>query len=65
MTVEEARSLNKGDYVFYNHLKYKVLHTKEHRDAHTNEVFISIKCSRKNETVWLSNKFAEVHDELG
>lgn len=60
MTVDEAKSLNKGDYVFYNDLKYKVLHTKEHRSAHTNELYISIKCKRGNETVWLNNKLAEL-----
>lgn len=58
MTVEEAKLLNKGDYVFYKDIKYKVLHTKECRHAHTNEIYISIKCKRQNETLWLMNKFA-------
>lgn len=60
MTVEEARNLNKGDYILYKDKKYKVLHTKELRANDTNEVYINIKCSNKNETWWLPNKFAEV-----
>jgi hypothetical protein len=59
MTVEEAKKLNKGDYVFYKGQKYKVLHTQERRANDTNEVYIAIKCSNKNETLWLPNKFAE------
>ena len=60
MTIDEAKSLNKGDYIIYNNLKYKVLHTKEQRSSHTNELYVNIKCSRQNETLWLSNKFAEL-----
>lgn len=60
MNVEEAKHLNKGDFIFYNNKKYKVLHTKELRSNATNEIYISIKCSNKNETLWLMNKFAEV-----
>lgn len=59
MTVEEAKKLNKGDYVFYKGQKYKVLHTQERRANDTNEVYISIKCSNKNATWWLPNEFAE------
>ncbi len=58
MTVEEAKLLNKGDYIFYNGVRYKVLHTKECRCAHTNEIYVSIKCARQKETLWLMNKFA-------
>ena len=58
MTVEEAMYLNKGDYVFYKGNRYKVLHIKECRNAHTNEVYVKIKCGRRNETLWLSNEFA-------
>lgn len=61
MTVEEAKTLNKGDYIFYKGQKYKVLHTKELRANDTNEIYINIKCSNKNETLWLPNKFAEVY----
>jgi hypothetical protein len=60
MTIEEAKELNNGDYVFYNGFKYKVLHIKEHRDAHTNEPYVTVKCSRNNETIWLNNKFVEL-----
>jgi translation elongation factor P/translation initiation factor 5A len=58
MTVEEARLLKKGDFIFYNDVKYKVLHIKECRSANTNEIYINIKCKRGNETLWLMNKFA-------
>ena len=58
MTVNEAKKLNKGDYILYNGLKYKVLNTKECRSASTNEIYVSIKCCRQNETLWLFNKFA-------
>lgn len=57
MTVEEARLLKKGDYVFYKDIKYKVLHIKECRASHTNEIYINIKCQRQNETAWLTNNF--------
>ena len=57
MTVEEAKLLNKGDYIFYKDIKYKVLHIKECRNAHTNDTYIRIKCKTKNETLWLSNEF--------
>ena len=61
MTVEEAKKLNKGDYILYKNKKYKVLHTKELRAHDTNEIYISIKCCNKNEILyWLPNKFAEV-----
>lgn len=60
MTVEEARRLNKGDYIYYNNKSYKVLHTKEARAHDTNEVYVRIKCTRKTETLWLPNSFAEV-----
>ena len=60
MTIEEAKKLHKGNNILYNGKKYKVLHTKELRANDTNEVYINIKCSNKNETLWLSNKFAEV-----
>ena len=56
MTVEEARTLNKGDCVFYKGNPYKVLHTKECRSAHTNEVYVSIKCKKQNDTWWLMNE---------
>lgn len=62
MTIEEARNLSKGDYILYNGKKYKVLNTKELRANDTNEVYISIKCSNKNETWWLPNKFVEVNE---
>ena len=58
MTVEEARVLNKGDYIFYNNLEYKVLHSKEHRKFN-NEVFIEIKCRRGNEILWLVNSLID------
>lgn len=58
VTVEEAKTLNKGDFVLYNNLKYKVSSVKECRNSHTNEIYINIKCCRRNETIWLSNKFA-------
>ena len=57
MTVEEAKSLNKGDNILYKGMQYKVLHIKECRSAHTNEVYVSIKCKRQNETWWLMNEF--------
>lgn len=60
MTLEEARNLNNGDYILYNGLKYKALHVKEHRNAHTNELCVTIKCSRQNETIWLSSELIEV-----
>lgn len=60
MTVDEARIIKKGDYILYKNTKYKVLHTKELRANDTNEVYISIKCSNKDATWWLPNKFAEV-----
>lgn len=60
MTLEEARNLNKGDYILYNGLKYKLLHVKEHRNAHTNELCITIKCSRQNEIIWLNSELIEV-----
>lgn len=60
MTVEDAKKLNKGDYVFYNGKMYKVLNVKELRAYDTGEVYINIKCGSKNETLWLPNKFAEV-----
>ena len=60
MTVEEAKRLNKGDYVLYKNLKYKVLHTKEHRHASTNEPYIVVKCIRKNAITHLSNEFIEM-----
>lgn len=59
MTIEEAKSLVKGDYVFYNGIKYKVMNTKEHRSAQTNEIYVNIKCSRQNEIIWVDNKFVE------
>ena len=61
MTVEEAKCLIKGDYVIYNGLKYKVLHIKELRNSHTNELLITIKCNRRNETLWLNNEFVELY----
>ena len=59
MTVEEAKDLIKGDYIFYNNQRYKVLHIKECRTVVGNEIYINIKCHRQNETLWLNNKFAE------
>ena len=59
MTISEAKLLNKGDFVGYRNLKYKVLSIKECRSAHTNEPFINIKVRRQNETMWLSNDFAD------
>ena len=59
MTVNEAKRLNKGDIVFYNNLQYKVLSTKECRAADTNEIYVSIKCKRQNETLWLNNKLTK------
>ena len=61
MTVEKAKSLIKGDYITYNSLKYKVLYIKEHWNVHTNELQITIKCSRQNETLWLDNEFVELY----
>lgn len=60
MTYEEAKNLNIGDYVLYNGLKYKVLHIKEHRSAWTNELFMFIKCKRKDDILQLTNKLAEL-----
>lgn len=60
MTVKEAKSLVKGDYVFYNGIKYKVVNTKECRSVRTNEIYINIKCSRQNEIIWIDNKFVEL-----
>lgn len=60
MTIEEAKNLNKSDYILYKNKKYKVLHTQERRSYDTNKVYIAIKCSNKNETWWLPNEFAEV-----
>ena len=57
MTVEEARLLKKGDCVFYKGEPYKVLHIKECRSAHDNEIYISIKCKSRSETWWLTNDF--------
>lgn len=59
MTVEEAKKLNKGDHILYNGLEYKVLHTKRHRSVSTNELFVTIKCSRQNEILWLDNEFVD------
>ena len=59
MTIDEATSLKKGDYITYRNLKYKVMNTKECRNAHTNEIFVNIKCRRKNQIIWLSNDFAD------
>ena len=59
MTTNEAKLLNKGDFVAYRNLKYKVLSIKECRNAHTNELYINIKCRRGNEITWLSNNLAE------
>ena len=61
MTVDKAKLLKRGDFIAYRNLKYKVLNIKELRNAHTNEVYIDIKCSRKNEILWLSNEFAEIY----
>lgn len=63
MTVEEARKLNKGDYISYKSKRYKVLHIKEARAHDTNEVYVSIKCTRKTETLWLPNSFAEKQED--
>ena len=60
MTVDEARGLTKGDYILYRDLEYQVLDTKECRNAHTNEVYIQIKCRRQNITIWPSNEFVEL-----
>lgn len=59
MNIEEAKKLNKGDYIMYHNLKYKVLNIKEHRTVFNN-VYIEIKCQRKNEILWLPNKFVEL-----
>lgn len=64
MTVEEAKDLIKGDYIFYNNKRYKVLHIKECTSAATNEIYMSIKCSRQNEILWLNNKFAEIANKI-
>lgn len=63
MTVEEARNLCKGDYVLYQGLRYKVLHTKEHRSASTNELYIIVKCSRMGGTYRFGNEFVELCKE--
>jgi translation elongation factor P/translation initiation factor 5A len=63
MTVEEARKLNKGDYVVYNGSLLRVLSIKECRDAYTNELYISVRCRKKyarsGETLVLSNEYIE------
>ena len=59
MTTNEAKLLKRGDFIVYSNLKYKVLNIKECRNAHTNEIFVNIKCSRQNEIIWLSNNFAD------
>lgn len=60
MTVEEARKVNKGDYILYNKKRYKVSRTQERRRADNNEIYVSIKCINGAETLWLPNSFAEV-----
>lgn len=60
MTVEEARKLNKGDYILYNNKRYKVLNTQERRRADNNEIYVSIKCIHITSTLWLPNNLAEV-----
>ena len=59
MTTNEAKLLKRGDFIVYRNLKYKVLNIKECRNAHTNEIFVNIKCRRQNEIIWLSNDFAD------
>lgn len=61
MTVEDARSLKKGDRVRarYRDEIWKVLNTKERRSAKTNEVYIEIKLGRGNSTWWVFNEFVE------
>ena len=59
MTTNEAKFLKKGDFIIYRNLKYKILNIKEYRNAHTNEIFVNIKCRRQNEIIWLSNDFAD------
>ena len=63
MTTEEARTLKTGDYVLCGDIKYKVLNTKEHRGAHSGEIFLIVKCRRGNEVAWLFDEFLERYKE--
>lgn len=63
MKINEAKLLKKGDFITYNNTKYKVLHIKELRHAHTNEPYIDIKCSKGNETMWVNNKLVELYQD--
>ena len=60
LTIDDAKKLNRGDYIFYNNEKYKVLHVKELISSSTNEPYISIKCKNKNLIAWLTHEFVDI-----